>query len=51
MRYIAFKRHRILISFYAWIAGKKIPLGVAGKERQIILVVSHILRLRMANPH
>ncbi|GAA5773782.1 hypothetical protein Ecol01_00869 [Escherichia coli] len=31
MRYIAFKRHRILISFDVVIAGKKIPAGESGE--------------------
>ena len=50
MRYIAFKRHRILISFDVVIAGKENSAGESGKERQSVIVIDHILELRMANP-
>lgn len=40
MRYIAFKRHRILISFCAQIAGKKNPASSSGKQRHIVLVIN-----------
>lgn len=43
MRYIAFKRHLILISFDVVIAGKENPAGESGKERQSVIVIDHIL--------
>ncbi|EGK9460123.1 hypothetical protein IO712_002062 [Escherichia coli] len=43
MRYIAFKRHRILISFDVVISGKKNPAGESGEVKSIVVVIDHIL--------
>lgn len=43
MRYIAFKRYQILISFDVVIAGKKNPAGESGELKQIVVVIDHIL--------
>lgn len=43
MRYIAFKRHLILISFDVVIAGKKNPAGESGEVKSIVVVIDHIL--------
>lgn len=49
MRYIAFKQHRILISFDVVDCRQKKPAG-RGEVKSIVVVIDHILELRMANP-
>ncbi|NEM01866.1 hypothetical protein G3W01_11040 [Escherichia coli] len=49
MRYIAFKRHRILISLMWWIAGKKIPAGGTGEKSRPIMEmfkINHIFEVK-----
>ncbi|MCV5525541.1 hypothetical protein OFN18_26020, partial [Escherichia coli] len=44
MRYIAFKRHRILISFLVCdCRAKKNPAGESGEVKSIVVVIDHIL--------